>query len=366
MTKLDLINSCLEYSGQRPVTTYNGTIPEQLLANDFVEKTTYEITTIIYNFNPTLLGGIGITNDFDSIIALPNIEAVLNHIKAKVVRNFTNAKITSEAINKFTNEELIENTLSFIQFMINIGIPENYTNSVISGLEDLGLITFDTSNTYVNERSKLDYRIDLYLAFGVSNGIKDTELKVITDKVKALFNSVVAKTIDNGPSVEMINNMVSELCAKGWYFNTSKNWEFVPDTLGFIGLSSSILRFDNKYGYIKKSGKVYDPKKGTFNFETNIYADIVVLVDYQDLPEIVKTYIDMATNIRFINLLSSKLGKDKYRGLIQRYTKEEVKEAYLDIRRENARTAKLNIFNDYTTRRILEKTSIPRPIVNGV
>lgn len=367
MTKLNIINSCLEMTGQRQVTVYDSSKPEQLLANNIIENVTYETTSIINDLNPDLITGVGIINDYDTLSALSNVENILNYIKAKSVRNFTNAKTSAQTLSNFAENQLLENTLSLINYLISKGVPTRYLNNTLSELEDLffeGI--FDINNVYVIQKAELDYRIDLYMTFNIENKSQSiaNSLNLKVANVDKLFNSTVSKTIDNGAPESLINEVLLELCSKGWYFNTTKNFELIPDSLGFINLSSSILRLDSKNGYIKKSGRLYDPFKQSFIFEKNILVDLVILVDYQDLPEIAKNYVNIKSNRRFINLLSSKLGKDKYRNLIQRYSDKDEESAFIDLKIENNKSAKLNIFNNYYVQRILNKVDIPSSIVN--
>ena len=362
MVKLDIINSCLEFTGTRQILSYDSSKPEQLLANNILENTTYEVTSIINSLNPLLLDTVGITNDFDTLSVLSDIESILNYIKIKTTRNYVNVKVSSNSLVSYANEQLKEATYGLVQYMISKGVPTSYLDNVVNELDNLlfsGI--FDKNDIYVKTKAKIDYKIDLFMTFNVDE--KVNTLQVELDNVKKQLNGAISKTINNGPTQEIIDQVVVELCSNGWYFNTSYKYEFIPDSLGFINLSSNILKLVNNENYIKKSGKLYDPRNETFIFDEKVYADIVVLIDYQDLPEIAKDYVDIKSNRRFISLLSSKLGKDKYRGLIQIYTEKEEKKALLNLRRENNKTAKLNIFNDKLVRRILDKTNNPQPII---
>jgi len=362
MVKLDIINSCLEFTGTRQVLSYNSLKPEQLLANNILENTTYEVTSIINSLNPLLLDTVGITSNFDTLAALIDIESILNYIRVKTTRNYVNIKVSAKDLVSSANEQLKEATYGLVQYMISKSVPTSYLDNVVNELDNLlfsGI--FDTTDIYVKTKAKIDYKIDLFMTFNVDEKVNTLQVEV--DNVKKQLNGAISKTINNGPTQEIIDQVIIELCSNGWYFNTSYKYELIPDNLGFINLSSNVLKLINSKNYIKKSGKLYDQKNETFIFNENVFADIVVLINYQDLPELAKDYVDIKANRRFISLLSSKLGKDKYRGLIQRYTDKEEAKALLNLRRENNRTAKLNIFNDRFVRRILDKTNNPKPIV---
>lgn len=364
MTKLQIINACLEATGERQISVYDNTKPEQLLANNILSNVTYEVSSILNSLN-TLILNIATTSNYDTISTLQNIESVFNYIKSKTVRNYISVKIGTQELNVYGDTQLLEATMALIQFIINKGIPTSYINDIISQLNSLFFVgIFTSADSYVQRKAEVNYRIDLHMIFNIKNEVLQSQLAIKVKETDNLFNGVLSKVIDNGPTTEMIEQAVRELCATAWYFNSINNWYLTPDSLGFIALSNNVLKIESNNGYIKKSGKLYDNVKGVFIFENQVKLEkIVTYVDYQDLPEIAKNYINIKTNRRFINLLSSKLGKTRYTELSQRYTEEEEKRAFVEVQRENNKTLKLNIFNDYYTSRILHKYVIPQPIV---
>lgn len=363
MTKLQIINACLEETGERQISVYDNTKPEQLLANNILSNVSYEVSSLLNSLNPLILN-ISVTSNYDTISAIKNIESILNYIKAKTVRNYIAVKIGTQELNIQGETQLLETTMQVIQFIINKGIPTSYTNDIISQLDSLFFSgIFTSADSYVQRKAEVNYRVDLHMIFNVKNEVLQSQLAIKIKEIDNLFQGSLSKVIDNGPTTEMIEQAVKELCSSSWYFNSINNWYLTPDNLGFIALSNNVLKIESNNGYIKKSGKLYDNVNGSFIFKNQIKLEkIVTYVDYQDLPEIAKIYIDIKTNRRFINLLSSKLGKTRYTELSQRYTEEEEKKAFIELQRENNKTMKLNIFNDVYTSRILNKYVIPQPI----
>ena len=106
-----------------------------------------------------------------------------------------------------------------------------------------------------------------------------------------------------------LQQVVREVQAEGWVFNTEYEVEFTPDNNDQVALSDSILQIDinrykhnDNYDVIKKTGTVvgttnpgtflYDryTRSNIFADEDTIYADVVWMYAFEDMPQPFKDY----------------------------------------------------------------------------
>ena len=109
-------------------------------------------------------------------------------------------------------------------------------------------------------------------------------------------------TVDNdNPMVVMAANVIDEVTnsvqSEGWTFNTEKSYPFTPDNTKKINIPNNILQIDTSYtsllDVVLREGKLYNKRDHTYNFTEQVAADVVWLVEFDDMPEAFKQYISM-------------------------------------------------------------------------
>ena len=109
-------------------------------------------------------------------------------------------------------------------------------------------------------------------------------------------------TIDNdNPMVVMAANVVDEVTnsvqSEGWTFNTEKDYPFNPDTSKKINIPANVLQLDTSYtselDVVLREGKLYNKREHTYNFSEQVRADVIWLVEFDDMPEAFKQYVAM-------------------------------------------------------------------------
>lgn len=109
-------------------------------------------------------------------------------------------------------------------------------------------------------------------------------------------------TVDNdNPMVVMAANVVDEVTnsvqSEGWTFNTEKSYPFTPDTSRKINIPNNILQIDTSYtsllDVVLREGKLYNKRDHTYNFTEQVSADVIWLVEFDDMPEAFKQYVSM-------------------------------------------------------------------------
>ena len=109
---------------------------------------------------------------------------------------------------------------------------------------------------------------------------------------------------DGETAGRIVNTTMVEVQTRGYYFNTDYNFKLYPDINGFITVPPNTLKADfgaegNKYQI--KNGRVYDMEYQTFLLDgiTYVTADVIWLVDYEELPPEAYEYIALRAARKF-------------------------------------------------------------------
>ena len=155
----------------------------------------------------------------------------------------------------------------------------------------------------------------------------DTELSAVNSILGAIGQSPVTSLgpADNGtgetinfanPETGFIYNILTEVNKdvqnESWVFNTEFHVKLPPDSNKNILIPTNVLRYDlhedNVYrtkNLIRKSGKLWDTIKQTYEFDTVLYLDITYLYPFTDLPSAFQRYIISRSSVRAATQLVS-------------------------------------------------------------
>ncbi len=83
---------------------------------------------------------------------------------------------------------------------------------------------------------------------------------------------------------------------QGWHWNTEKQILLTPNTLGEINLPENCLRVDTVYesGHIdvtQRGDRLYNIKEHSYIFEDDLVVDMVVFLQWDEMPEAARRYI---------------------------------------------------------------------------
>ena len=136
-----------------------------------------------------------------------------------------------------------------------------------------------------------------------------------------------SQSVDVDNAISTLMGVSRTIQRKGWEFNTRSSISVLPDKTNnqirynptWISISS-----DDDKTYVKRGDYLYNLTDSTFTFEKAISLNIIEAVDFEDLPDVFKTYIVTKAAIQF---QTRYLGDDSVsQELVQEYS-----EAYSDI-----------------------------------
>ena len=152
-----------------------------------------------------------------------------------------------------------------------------------------------------------------------------------------------------------LTSVSREVQSAGWTFNTDLKTTLTRNSENHILVPLNTLRVDTlgiKRRYdtdvILRSGKLYDRTKNTFVFTANIEVDIVLLLEFEELPEIARRYITLRAGRKF---QENTIGSSEMSQL--QFKDEQM--AFFAFRESEGEAADFNIFDNYDTFRALDR-----------
>jgi len=160
-----------------------------------------------------------------------------------------------------------------------------------------------------------------------------------------LIEAEIAETI--------LNTVDREVQSMGWHFNTDLNKSFAQTPAGEILLPADILRADatlkaNSPNLVQRGLKMYDRTNHTFIVGTDVALDVVVQLDFDDLPEVAKRYVVLRATRVFQDRV---VGSDTLHG----FQKEDENMALMELKDFDKAADDHNIFDNYDTFSIIDR-----------
>jgi len=174
--------------------------------------------------------------------------------------------------------------------------------------------TFDIVSSFTTS-SEIKVTLDgvSTTAFTISGSVVTFTTAPATGVIIRIFRlKEIANTLAN-PEVSFIYNILTEVNKdvqnEGWICNIERHVKVSPDANKNIEIPANYLRYDlhdnltNKTQDLvrrKKDGKylLYDTVDHTYEFDNDLYLDVVYLWPFEDLPNAFKRYITYRAAVR--------------------------------------------------------------------
>jgi hypothetical protein len=172
----------------------------------------------------------------------------------------------------------------------------------------------------------------------------------VTQLNSGLVEADIAETI-----LESVNR---EVQGHGFHFNRELNVVFNPDVNDNIVLPANILRADTTQNtsnpdLIQRGLKMYNRVTSTYNITQAVNLDLVVLLNFEDIPEVAKRYITIRAARIFLDRV---VGSATLHG----FNQEDETRALLELRDMEAEGQDFSIFNNYDTYSIIDRVASQR------
>lgn len=136
-----------------------------------------------------------------------------------------------------------------------------------------------------------------------------TELEAINEILAVGSNSPVSslaenQVIDASLARNTLRSALSEILSKGWAFNTEEDLELVPDQDGYIRLPRNTLRVRSSGAsagtkLTSRGTRLYSRTDRTDKFTAPVTVEIVLGLDFEDLPATARVYATIKAARRY-------------------------------------------------------------------
>ena len=185
---------------------------------------------------------------------------------------------------------------------------------------------------------------------------------------EAPVNSLQSGLVDAETAETILNEVSRSVQAHGWNFNLELDYSVPADTSGNVILPSDIIRADlaqsetkyrsSKEEYVQRGNKMYDKVKHSFNIGKTLKLDVVVLLDFEECPEVARRYITVKAARIFQERV---VGSDSLSAM----NRNDEQEALFALREMEGDNGDYNIFDDYGTASVLDRSIGTKVITNG-
>ena len=177
---------------------------------------------------------------------------------------------------------------------------------------------------------------------------------------EAPVNSITGTLpLDASLAKTTLDEITREVLAGGWHFNTFYDYTLSLDVDSKIPLAGNILRVDldvqkyapTTYDVVRQGDFLYNKKDNTFTFDKALDANVVIHLEFEDLPENAR---------RYITIRAARIFQDRSIGATDAHgcTIRDEAGALAALREEEGLTGDHSIFNNNDTFQIINRKNV--------
>lgn len=182
---------------------------------------------------------------------------------------------------------------------------------------------------------------------------KTTELEAINLCLGAIGEQPINAVPTSGTSKatiarDLVYEQSRDVQLEGLQCNTENKYLIELDEDSYATLPSNTLNVDTSYLYqnhlVERAGKLYDTKEQTFVLTDDVYVDLILFLEWTDLPQHVRRY----AGIQAARLFQKRYISDEK---AHRFTEEDELKAKRQFQRKEMNNTDVSIFdNPYLNR----------------
>tara|TARA_Y100001938_G_scaffold151202_1_gene247370 strand:- start:8634 stop:9227 length:594 start_codon:yes stop_codon:yes gene_type:complete len=175
---------------------------------------------------------------------------------------------------------------------------------------------------------------------------------------EAPVNSLTSGLVDAELAETILASVSKAVQSEGWNFNTEKVFPFQPDASGHIILPANILRADataeaDALDLVQRGLKMYDKKNHTYVISATVNLDIIIELEFEELPEVARRYIALRSARVFQEQV---VGSDT----LNQFNRAEEFSAYSQLKDFEAESEDNSIYDNYSVYQVLDRTGSQR------
>jgi hypothetical protein len=187
-----------------------------------------------------------------------------------------------------------------------------------------------------------------------------TELNAVNTMLSVIGESPIndltadQSMVDVATARAILREVFIQVQEEGWDFNTEVAWALTPTVANEIYLPANCLQVDvttetSGVSVVARGNRLYDKIGHSFSFTSKVIVDMVVLLDFDQVPEACRHY----TTIRAARVFQQRsLGSETLAG----FTEKDEARARAALKKLDANTADYNILSgSWSVARILNR-----------
>jgi hypothetical protein len=172
-----------------------------------------------------------------------------------------------------------------------------------------------------------------------------TELDAVNTMLYTIGEQPVSSLAESGlADVAIAKTILTEqnrrFQAKGWDFNTDKDYALAVDINSKIPVPTNALRIDPSRGAqaVQRAGFMWDRVNNAWTWENTMYCDIVRFLEFTDMPESARYYVTLKAARVFQKRIQGDEG-------LETFTEKDEFEAKSDFHDSEQSSADRNMLN---------------------
>lgn len=153
----------------------------------------------------------------------------------------------------------------------------------------------------------------------------------------------------------VLDNVSRDVQSAGWHFNTEIRYTLNRNVVNEINLPANVIKVDKtsllrdyELDVVERGRKLYDRIGNKYTFDKDIEVNMVVLLSFDELPEVARRYITLRAARTFQQRI---LGNDT----LSRMLAMDEQQAFISLREAEAEVSDYTIFDNYDTYRALDR-----------
>jgi hypothetical protein len=166
-------------------------------------------------------------------------------------------------------------------------------------------------------------------------------------------------SVDVKRAENLLDHISREVQSRGCSFNAEDDYPLTPTTAGEVLLPSNLIAIDldpatygpASYDVVIRGNRLYNKVTHSYSFTEPLKADVVLLLDFEELPQYARNYVVVRAARKFQD---SSLGSET----THRFSEDDEITASRDFRRAEAEQADRSILTPYYANRTLRTRSL--------
>lgn len=153
---------------------------------------------------------------------------------------------------------------------------------------------------------------------------------------------------------QVLSEVSREVQSSGWHFNSEYDYPLAPSVDGYLLPPTNTMRVDttkeyNHFDVTMRGTRLYDRENRTYVFTDTLKVNLILLLDFSELPEAARYYITLRAARKFQKRV---LGSET----LDAYTKEDEFAALVTLKEAEGDTGDYNMLNgSYSVAMILDR-----------